>query len=331
MQLAAGTWYVRVSPFVHQHSTAFDDDPAPAFWSQPYTLTVERVGQVVSATMGTAGGNAVCLPTVPGPATRDDECVTYVPDVVQGQVSGAFTETAVERRLPFGADDLGGGLFRIVITADGPIDTVVRRRGAPAGEDHPSGHLITDFGTSATHTIVFRAQGFDRYELVASPFVSVAAGAQLTYDVRWTYEPVVDCYEQNDTQAQARRIPLGRAITAFGHAGAIAGESVLIGASLVDYYRVVLAEPRTVRLVVRKPNDVALSFELLDATGAAQAAVDPVGAGNTDLVSEEVALAAGTWFVRVTPFVSQFSLVSGQTVEVPAEWTQPYTLTVQPR
>lgn len=330
VELAAGTWYVRVSPFVHQHSTAFDDVPAPAYWARPYTLTVERVGVVVAAGAESSGGKAVCLPTVPGPATRDDECVRYVPDAVQGQLSDTFTQTRTERRVPFGADDLGGGLFRLVITANGPLDSVVRRRGAPAGEEHGSGQLITDFGTTSTHTIVFRAQGFERYELVLNPFVTLAASDVITYQVSWTYEPVVDCYERNDTLAEARRIPLGRPITAFSHAGVIAGDSGIVGPSLADFYKVVLSAPTTVRLMARKPGDVALSVDLIDAAGVVQTAIDPVGAPNTELRSDQVALGAGTWFVRVTPFVSQWSLISSPTVVVPADWNQPYTLSVEP-
>lgn len=328
VELAAGTWYVRVSPFVDDYGATPDDQPAPAYWSLPYTLTVERVGVVVSAGAAPSGGKAVCLPTVPGPATRDDECVRYTPDAVQGQHRGLLTASAPAMKLPFGANDLGGGLFRFVLTANGPVETVVRRRGGV--EELPSGRLITDWGVVGTHTLVFRAQGFEGYELEVASFVTLSGADQVEYQLQWTYEPVVDCYERNDTVAQARRIPLGRFTSAFSHAGVIEGDTFSVGPSLTDVYKVVLDAPKKVRLAARKPNDVALSFELIDATGAVQAAISPVGDPLVELQSDEVSLAAGTWFVRVTAFVGQPPVISGETVVVPDDWTRPYTVGVFP-
>lgn len=325
LELPAGTHYVRVSSFASQPSTQELTSPVPADWNQPYTLLVKR-----AAVGGAASGEAplACATPVTAPA-NDDECVRYTPASVSGTSSfslGASGATQVVPVAPIA--DPGGGLLRVTLTASHAAEVRVRRVGAPSGEDH-DGVTVRVSDDVATRSFLFRAQGQERYELVATALIDPSPGAA-ALTVGWVYEPNVDCYEQNDTPAQARRIPLDRPITAFAHGGVIAGDGLLVGPSFADHYRFVLPEPRRVSLSVRKPSATAYTFELWSEADGVLASTDMLAAGGVDSTSGEVELPAGVHLVRVQSFASQpSSLATSETI--PADWTQPYTLTVKTR
>jgi hypothetical protein len=257
LELPAGTHYVRVSSFASQPSTQELTSPVPADWNQPYTLMVKR-----SAFGGAAAWQAplACATPVTAPA-NDDECVRYTPASVSGTSSFSLGASGAVQVVPMAPiADPGGGLLRVTLTASHAAEVRVRRVGAPPGEDH-DGVAVRVGDDVGTRSFLFRAQGQERYELVVTLLLDPAPDtAALT--VGWVYEPNVDCYEQNDTPASARRIPLDRPITAFAHGGVIAGDGLFVGPSFADYYRFVLPEPRRVSLSVRKPSATAYTFEL---------------------------------------------------------------------
>jgi hypothetical protein len=325
LELPAGVHGVRVSSFASQRSTLGLPATPPADWNRPYTFSVQRT-KVRSAGSGTL----VCAAPVDA-GVFDDECVRYQPATIAGMATTSMSlidqKTVV--RVP-SISDPGGGLLRVTLSSLVPHSVVARRVGAPDAEVQEGvGPLMPTAGMAATESFLLRVQGGETYELEVALFVTPAQ-APATSTVSWSYEPNVDCYEANDSRAKARRIPLGRAITAFAHGGPIAGDSLFVGPSIADWYRVQVPSAREVRLVVRKPSDTALAFELLDQRLEVLEGVDALGSGGVDLSSPWRALEPGEYLVRMTTAGSQPS--SKRTTDaLPADWNRPYTLTVEAR
>jgi hypothetical protein len=327
VELPAGVHGVRVSAFVSQPSTLGLPAMVPADWNQPYTLSVQRTKVGAAG----AGAQVVCAAPVDAGAPEDDECVRYQPASVSGMATTSMSlidqKTLVQ--LPAIADR-GGGLLRVTLSSEVPHSVQARRVGAPEAEVHEGvGPLMPTPGLPASESFVLRVQGGETYELEVSLFVTPAQ-PPATATVRWVYEPNVDCYEPNDARPHAKRIPVGRPITAFAHGGPIAGDGLFVGPSLADWYRVVIPTAREVRLVARKPSDTALAFDLLNQRLEVLENVDPLASGGTDAASAWRALEPGEYLVRMTTFASQPSSKPA-TEPLPADWNRPYTLTVEAR
>lgn len=263
------------------------------------------------------------------PPGDDDECVEYTPDEIEGAHAGTWVDFPARVVLPIDVEDPGGGLVRVTVTvADTATSAFVQRRGAPDEEVHYG--VDAGVGAAREETFVFRAQGDTSYDLILTPFAS-PGDEDNSYGATWTYEPNIDCYEHNQTVETARRIPLDRPIEAYAHAGIIAGDSTMVGASMIDFYRIELAEPTRVRLAFIKPDDDSLLVEFWDpAIDYAIVGVDYLAPGDVEVYSDELELAAGTHYIRISPFVSEASTWDFSE-PLPDRWNTPYTLTVQAR
>lgn len=250
------------------------------------------------------------------------ECEPYRPADVSGERNGSFTEIDEFETWPIVIDDPGGGLVTVTLQASGGTTVSVLIKDVVAEVNSHIGHLTDENGNAK---IVFRAHGNKTYNLSATAFVTPNDVA--TWTAKWSYEPLVDCYEHNDTRADARAIPVNTPISAYAHTGILEEDGVLVGPSVVDWYRFTIHEPATVSLASVMPDESALFFDLLgDDDIVALATASHVAAPNS-VESEAVELAAGTYYVRLGYFVSDSVGVSGDDV-VPALWREPYTLTV---
>lgn len=325
LELPAGVHGVRVSTFGSQRSTLGLPATPPADWNRPYTFSVQRT----KVPAGPTGAQVCAAPVDAG--VNDDECVRYQPATIVGMATTSMSlidqKTVVQ--VP-SISDPGGGLLRVTLSSQVAHSVVARRVGAPEMEVHEGvGPLMPAPGMTSTESFLLRVQGGETYELEVSLFATPAQAPAMS-TVSWSYEPNVDCYEPNDTRAQARRIPVGRPISAFAHGGPIAGDGLFVGPSLADWYRVHIPTAREVRLVVRKPSDTALAFELLNQRLEVRESVNALAGGGVDVSSPWTALEPGEYLVRMTTSASQPS--SKRTTQaLPADWNRPYTLTVEAR
>lgn len=297
-----------------------------------------RVGS--SGVIGTAALLVLALlacKNKPGAASGDGEppasgnspgCVKYEPAKVAGNQRGVWKTREDQQVVAIDVSDPGGGLVKVTIGVTGtPTTANVRVKGL-TGEANEVG-VNVGAGGEKQGGFVFRAQGGQHYELVLKPFVGLADGDN-SYSLSWSYEPLVDCYEHNDTKETARKIAVGESVQADAHAGMIAGDGLRVGPALVDFYKFELTAKTKLRLAVTKPDDSALVFEVLDAQDAGLASVDPVGAGGTELVSDDAELEAGTYWVRVAAFVGQATTQDSKE-PIPAGWNRPYKFSLQIR
>jgi hypothetical protein len=271
-------------------------------------------------------------PCSPPVAEDRGECTPYTPATVAGSKSGTWASGRTLDTVLLDISDVGGGLVEVTLTGtDHPTEVSVRLQGRPEDEWHPGVDVLVSDSTTLTRGFVLRAQGEKRYQLELRPIGTPAPDKSASYTVTWAYKPNVDCYEHNDSVATAKRLPLDVPIQAYAHAGIIEGDGILVGPSILDFYRFELPSPRRVSLSARKPSDTALTFELWEpASQGALAATDMFAGANEDSTSEELELPAGTHYVRVNTFASQPSTQTTDT-PLPADWNRPYTLTIKTR
>ena len=80
-----------------------------------------------------------------------------------------------------------------------------------------------------------RLQGNTTYELRVVP-LNFRDDEPNGYTVEYAYEPLVDCYEANDTRETAKRIPLDTPIKAFLHPGIGPNSSRIVSFTADDWY-----------------------------------------------------------------------------------------------
>lgn len=268
------------------------------------------------------------------------ECVPYAPATLTGQKAGSFTDgTIVKIDVP--ETDLGGGLLKVTYTQQGPV-TASLFLGIGANPEVPRVET-TAFGPGVTDeapaVVTYRLAGKRSYTLGIQSFSFDPDKAG--YTVAYEYQPLADCYESNDTQTAARRIPVNTTITAQHHTGIDGDDTSLVSESGDDWYSFVLAAAKTVKLTAFLPgkdgadgaNSTLITVYTADGvtaaacTGQGSMATDPVAA--TEAVETcEGALASGTYLVAVTHLASQKSSTAVNE-PVHSSWNTPYTLRVE--
>jgi hypothetical protein len=141
-----------------------------------------------------------------------------------------------------------------------------------------------------------------------------------TFTAEWF--PAPDCYEPNDTRAQAKWIPVGESIQAFLLGGRVAAD--VIDEAFDDWYRVWL-EPGAVEVTLRDvPAQIAPELALYDAQGM-QIASDWGGDGEGLTLTADVA--AGEYAILVGRNWS--GATEGWGIDaLPEHLGAPYSLTV---
>ncbi|AKT38213.1 hypothetical protein [Chondromyces crocatus] len=164
------------------------------------------------------------------------------------------------------------------------------------------------------------------YEVEISESSVTATDRTVEVDVTWKLDTLRDCYEPNDTPAQAAPIALGETITAYTFAGYLANEWPSLEAH-ADYYAVEVDRPGTLHIVHNQPSRPDGTPLALSLSVYRQGSNDELGGvtaldGPNEL--EITVDAAGTYVLFVGPFSS---LVYAGAPGEGVHWTQPYTLT----
>jgi hypothetical protein len=140
------------------------------------------------------------------------------------------------------------------------------------------------------------------------------------FSANWFPEP--DCYEPNDTRAEAKWIPVGETIEAYMHTGHVVSE---IDDADFDDWHVVHLDAGHVEIALRDvPAQASMQVELLDEQGAWLAS--EYGAEGEGL-TVEADVPAGDYHVRVSRFYTGWTRGSGLH-DLPDHFRRPYALTV---
>lgn len=271
------------------------------------------------------------------------ECVRYTPAVMTGTKTGSFANRDDVVSIPLPQADLGGGILVVTYTAKHQplVGSIWLAEGTRAAEDRFTTKPIGPGATTSPSTVVrYRLQGSKRYELRTRPFTFDDTGPN-EYAISYTYEPLVDCYEGNDTPATAKRIPLNTTITAYQHAGIGPDERLLVRDSGIDWYSFELTQERRVKLRGVLPGkdgadgaNPALFYVTTSdgetappCTTGSPFSTDPVSATESVETCEGV-LAPGKYLVQLALFTSQ---PAGWDSDEPIHksWNTPYSFVIE--
>jgi hypothetical protein len=311
-----------------------------------YACTLTNATGVVDG--GADAGTAADGATADGATADADgsdlgECVRYTPAVIAGKKEGSFAsrDDVVSVVLP--ETDVGGGLLKVTYTGKNLplVGSIVLAEGPRAEEDRFTTRPIGPGATSTPSTVVYyRLHGKKRYQLRTKPFSFDDAGPN-GYSIDYTYQPLIDCYEDNDARTSAKRIPVNTTITAFEHAGIETNDSLLVRDSGQDWYWFELPREQRVKLKGFLPGkdgadgaNAALFYVTASdgetepgcATGS-RFSTDPV-ADTENVETCEGILPAGKYFVRLAHFTSQPAGWDADEA-IHASWNTPYTFVVE--
>lgn len=271
-------------------------------------------GQGGAGGQGGQGGNGGS-----GGGISDHEATCYEPTAAEGTDSFEATFEAPERTFSVTVpNDAGGGILEF------------------------RGHGYHLFMTLLTGKIpdadITFATGFDGdvavRRIVAAPGMTylvrlressqVESDPPLTVSFDWTFTSVVDCFEPNNTPAEAREIALDKPLSTYMLAGYVEDDWPSIE-SQNDYYKVQVDRPGKLRATLKTP--VTLALDLYAEDGATHLGGGPIFETEPGAIEAEIT-EPGTYYVLVAPFVSLRYNDFDTGGETPANWTTPYELTV---
>lgn len=268
------------------------------------------------------------------------ECVSYAPASISGKKTGVFTSAEVVK-IPLPETDVGGGLLKVTYTQDAPVvGSLFLPEGASAADPRAeTGAFGPGIGSGGPGVVYYRLAGKKAYELGVKPFSFDDTKAN--YGVEYVYEPLVDCYEANNSLAAAKRVPVNETITAYHHTGIDTNDTGSLNESGDDWYFFELSSEKRVKLKGVLPGKDGATggnsalFTVYTADGEAQPACSGSGAFETNPVSDteavetcDGALSAGKYFVKLAHFVSQPSS-SGVNESFNKSWNTAYTFKIE--
>lgn len=292
---------------------------------------------------GSTDGGAVDSAAPVDGSVEGNDCITYTPAEIQGTAAGSFARADEVVRVNLPRTDRGGGLLKVTYEATGvPLNGRIFL-GAATEFRAETGDFGDGLGGGATPTIYYRLAGDREYQLGVLPAdFDEERPSRNVYKFTYSYQPLADCYEANDTAAAAKRIPTDAPLTASGHAGITEPDFLNVKESGTDWYAFTLAAPRTVTLRATLPgmgNERGGNsgfFTLFEGDGTTEISCEGGNsvAETSHVASTEqvetcpVSLPAGRYLVRYASSFASDPAASAVNVTPPVSWTSPYTFTL---
>ena len=253
------------------------------------------------------------------------ECVDYEPSQADGGLGGDWADPFDEDEYTFSVpDDPGGGYVRVSHSSPDPIIPTMNTNVSPPIAGTITGGSAAQSSNERARVDVFEvAPGQSYHVLVTQFFKAPAELYPLSYDGGWTYESRVDCYEPNDSFEQAKAIPTGEVIEAFGIAG---HKDYFIrnrDPQTLDWYRFTLTKPQQVEIeFLQVADNQQVNLRLLD--GAEQVVLSESAPEGQIFTQDAGVLDAGTWYLEVHPVpdARKALLLSGDAI--PDHFDTPY-------
>lgn len=260
------------------------------------------------------------------------ECVVYTPASISGTKSGTFASNTDVVSIPLPATDVGGGLLKVTIAAQTQALEVSLWLGE--GEKKDEGRWEASVLDEENGAFYLRLHGGKAYELRAHA-LNFRDDRTNGYTVSWEYEPLVDCYEGNDTRESAKRIPVDTPIKAYLHAGIGPDDGRLVGGTADDWYTFELTEAKAAKLRVNVPGDNTAYFSVRNGEDVEVTCDDPnfgMGTSATDTAEDMescvATLAPGKYWIK-GGIANSEDPGTGIGETPPRSWSSAYTLTLE--
>lgn len=276
---------------------------------------------VVTDGSGGSGGAGAGDATGGSSTAGGNDASCFAPTPFMGGGEFVAVDAATTQSFSFTTpDDLEGGVITIEVTGD-QFFSDIRVAGADGYFEQLNGGGMPSARTR------FVAAPAVTYEITIDEASVTATDESQEVTVSWSLETVVDCYEPDDSAAEATPLALGDTAKPFLFAGHTDNDWPTYEAHH-DWFVIELESAGDLTLELVPPvasseeeSSVATAVQLRDANDTilldSYTLADPI--------VEVVAVPAGTYFVRIEPFSSPPFAAS---VGVGANWYTPYELTV---
>ncbi|WP_456441712.1 hypothetical protein, partial [Psychroserpens sp.] len=241
---------------------------------------------------------------------EQNECVDYSPTEASNTTTGTWSEANerdVYANLITIPSDLGGGYVTVTLTQNAPglVPALF------VDNDFDAGGAIIGGSAAQTNNVSNRIASFSvhpgaSYSVQVYPFFN-AIEYPVDYTIEWEFFSRVDCFERNDTQAQAKKILFNETIEAYAIAGY---EDYFIASNddkTYDWYKVELDVASVIDAeVLEMPNDMRISMRLFNTDGSTVStnfewlgSESPNNNGRLSKTTSAQTLNPGTYFIEL--------------------------------
>lgn len=264
-----------------------------------------------------------------------NECIDYMPTQVSGNITDDWSvvnETDTFSGLLATPPDPGGGFWQVSVSTGAPATPAVNVFGSdPNAGGVTAGAASVDEQSATASFLAYPNQSYtvETTERTNAP----TQDYPWDYNLSYSFQSRVDCYEPNDVRQDARWIPSGEPIEAFALAG-YGNNNAVVNDAKSDWYRVNVSGPDLRVELLRSPSDIRMTMTLFYSGEAVPAPMDfivtePGGINQTGrlfYLQNIRALEPGTYFLHV---IHDFATRNvAQDTPIPDHWNTKYQLIV---
>lgn len=192
-----------------------------------------------------------------------DECTSYTPT----QVSDAFAdnwsevnETDTFSGLLATPSDPGGGFWQVTLSTGSPATPSVNVFGSDTEAGGVTAGAASVDGQTASAS--FLAYPDQAYTVTTTERTNAPTNEYpWDYNLSYSFQSRVDCYEPNDVIGDAKWIPKEETIEAFAIAG-FGDNNAVVNAAKSDWYRFAISGPDLKIELERSPSDIRMTMTL---------------------------------------------------------------------
>lgn len=270
------------------------------------------------------------------PKDEKDDCVPYVAqsfsDGLIDTWSVANEKDTFSTFITIPTTELGGGVVTVSLETQGSATPSISVwESSLLGK---GGSIFTS-GESDKRLFTgkFTAHPGKSYGVIVHPFFNDDTYPS-SYELSWTYEGKMDCYEMNDNHANAKFVPKDQDIEAYILAGHIENNVASNDENTFDWYKIELDEPSYVEVLLDKcPADILMTTRFLDADKKHHLSTtsfitgSSTEVGSTYTAKTNRVLPAGTYWIEMHSFFAPKAVVVKDEAE-PDHWNTPYNFKV---
>lgn len=271
---------------------------------------------------------------------EDHDCNDYFPTPSSGDVSDQWdapNDEDVFTGLVVTPSDPGGGIWTVTVSTGDPVIPYLYIGDLGQGGAITSGTAI---GTSNEQQRKCSFLGYPNisYSVIArSGYNAPSSEYPWDYNVSWSFQSRVDCYEPNDFMEDAKAVPTNEDLEAYALGGLIDNYLSTGADQTYDWYKFELdATTPNLRIdLTQSPQDARLTMTLLYANGVVAPMsfniVDPGGVnqtGRTFYMENTRELEPGTYYLQQHHDYSR--AVVNHDTPIPDNWNTKYKFRISP-
>lgn len=276
---------------------------------------------------------------VPPVVIPTDDCVDYKPTAASGTINGVWEEPNnkdVYLNAIVIPSDAGGGYVKVILSQNHPDITPW----LTVDPDLDNGAAIISGSTQGNDNEMVKEAYFTvypgmKYSMEASPFFDAPTNDYpVDYTITWEFISKVDCFEQNDSIEDAKKILLGDTIEAYAIAGYIDYVVRAGDPQTFDWYKVEVGENGILEAeVLVVPTDMTIKIALYNEDGTNiwsdfewLSPGSVIGNGRLSKTTTKDTLSPGTYYIELHADFVQSRKLDADNEPLPDHFNQKYMI-----